>query len=79
MRMNGKEVFQPMGFDAFGLPAENYAIKSGIHPQDSTLKNIATMEGQLKAMGASFDWDYEIKTCMPDYYKWTQWIFFTTL
>ena len=75
MRMNGKEVFQPMGFDAFGLPAENYAIKSGIHPEDSTLKNIATMEGQLKAMGASFDWDYEIKTCMPDYYKWTQWIF----
>ena len=75
MRMNGKEVFQPMGFDAFGLPAENYAIKSGIHPQDSTLKNIATMEGQLKAMGASFDWDYEIKTCMHDYYKWTQWIF----
>ncbi|MDE6188945.1 MAG: leucine--tRNA ligase [Clostridia bacterium] len=75
MKMNGKEVFQPMGFDAFGLPAENYAIKSGIHPQDSTLKNIATMEGQLKAMGASFDWDYEIKTCMPDYYKWTQWIF----
>ena len=75
MRMNGKEVFQPMGFDAFGLPAENYAIKSGIHPQDSTLKNIDTMEKQLQAMGASFDWDYEIKTCMPDYYKWTQWIF----
>ena len=75
MRMQGKEVFQPMGFDAFGLPAENYAIKTGIHPQDSTLKNIATMETQLKAMGASFDWDYEIKTCMPDYYKWTQWIF----
>lgn len=75
MRMQGKEVFQPMGFDAFGLPAENYAIKSGIHPQDSTLKNIDTMEKQLKAMGASFDWDYEIKTCMPDYYKWTQWIF----
>lgn len=75
MRMQGKEVFQPMGFDAFGLPAENYAIKTGIHPQDSTLKNIDTMEKQLKAMGASFDWDYEIKTCMPDYYKWTQWIF----
>ncbi len=75
MRMQGKEVFQPMGFDAFGLPAENYAIKTGIHPQDSTLKNIETMEGQLRAMGASFDWDYEIKTCMPDYYKWTQWIF----
>ena len=75
MRMQGKEVFQPMGFDAFGLPAENYAIKTGIHPKDSTLKNIDTMEKQLKAMGASFDWDYEIKTCMPDYYKWTQWIF----
>ena len=75
MRMQGKEVFQPMGFDAFGLPAENYAIKTGVHPQDSTLKNIETMETQLRAMGASFDWDYEIKTCMPDYYKWTQWIF----
>lgn len=75
MRMQGYEVFQPMGFDAFGLPAENYAIKTGIHPQDSTLKNIATMEEQLKNMGASFDWDYEIKTCMPEYYKWTQWIF----
>ena len=75
MRMNGFEVFQPMGFDAFGLPAENYAIKTGIHPEDSTLANIETMETQLKAMGAMFDWDYEIKTCMPDYYKWTQWCF----
>lgn len=75
MRMNGFEVFQPMGFDAFGLPAENYAIKTGIHPEDSTLANIKTMEKQLKAMGAMFDWDYEIKTCMPDYYKWTQWCF----
>ncbi|MEG2084003.1 MAG: leucine--tRNA ligase [Clostridia bacterium] len=74
-RMQGYEVFQPMGFDAFGLPAENYAIKTGVHPKDSTLKNIATMETQLKHIGASFDWDYEIKTCMPDYYKWTQWIF----
>jgi leucyl-tRNA synthetase len=74
-RMSGYEVFHPMGFDAFGLPAENYAIKTGIHPQDSTLKNIATMERQLKDMGATFDWDYEIKTCMPDYYKWTQWCF----
>ena len=54
-----------MGFDAFGLPAENYAIKTGIHPEDSTLANIDTMEKQLKAMGAMFDWDYEIKTCMP--------------
>ena len=74
-RMQGYEVFHPMGFDAFGLPAENYAIKTGIHPQDSTLKNIETMERQLKEMGATFDWDYEIKTCMPDYYKWTQWLF----
>lgn len=74
-RMQGFEVFHPMGFDAFGLPAENYAIKTGIHPQDSTLKNIATMEGQLKEMGATYDWDYELMTCTPDYYKWTQWIF----
>lgn len=75
MRMKGYEIFQPMGFDAFGLPAENYAIKTGIHPEDSTLQNIDTMEKQLKAMGAMFDWDYEIKTCMPNYYKWTQWCF----
>ena len=75
MRMKGYEVFQPMGFDAFGLPAENYAIKTGIHPEDSTLANIETMEKQLRTMGAMFDWDYEIKTCTPDYYKWTQWCF----
>ena len=75
MRMSGYEIFQPMGFDAFGLPAENYAIKTGIHPEDSTLKNIETMEKQLRAMGAMFDWDYEIKTCLPDYYRWTQWCF----
>ncbi len=74
-RMQGYEVFQPMGFDAFGLPAENYAIKTGIHPEDSTLKNIATMEEQLKRIGATYDWDHEIKTCLPDYYKWTQWMF----
>jgi leucyl-tRNA synthetase len=74
-RMQGFEIFQPMGFDAFGLPAENYAIKTGIHPEDSTLSNIETMEKQLKAMGAMFDWDYEVKTCMPDYYRWTQWCF----
>ncbi|MCX7771629.1 MAG: class I tRNA ligase family protein, partial [Clostridia bacterium] len=74
-RMQGYNVFHPQGFDAFGLPAENYAIKTGIHPKDSTLKNIETMEGQLKQMGATFDWDYEVVTCSPEYYKWTQWIF----
>ncbi|AJA47387.1 leucine--tRNA ligase [Clostridium pasteurianum DSM 525 = ATCC 6013] len=74
-RMQGFNVFQPMGFDAFGLPAENYAIKTGIHPKDSTLKNIETMEKQLKAMGAMFNWDHEVVTCFPDYYKWTQWLF----
>lgn len=74
-RMQGYEVFEPMGFDAFGLPAENYAIRTGVHPEDSTLKNIDTMEKQLKKIGGMFDWDYEIKTCLPDYYKWTQWIF----
>lgn len=74
-RMQGYEVFQPQGFDAFGLPAENYAIKTGIHPMDSTRANIAKMEQQLKRMGATFDWNYEVKTCEPDYYKWTQWCF----
>lgn len=74
-KMQGYNVFQPMGFDAFGLPAENYAIKTGVHPKDSTEKNIETMEAQLKAMGAMFDWDHEVVTCRPDYYKWTQWLF----
>ncbi|KZL90117.1 leucine--tRNA ligase [Clostridium magnum] len=74
-KMQGYNVFQPMGFDAFGLPAENYAIKTGIHPKDSTMQNIETMENQLKAMGAMFNWDNEVITCNPDYYKWTQWLF----
>lgn len=74
-RMQGYNVFHPQGFDAFGLPAENYAIKTGIHPKDSTYSNIKTMEEQLKKMGASFDWNYEVITCDPEYYKWTQWIF----
>lgn len=74
-RMQGYEVFHPMGFDAFGLPAENYAIKTGIHPYDSTMENIRTMERQLREMGVTFDWDYEVITCLPEYYKWTQWIF----
>ncbi len=74
-KMQGYEVFQPMGFDAFGLPAENYAIKTGIHPKDSTEKNIVTMEEQLRRMGAMFDWSAEIVTCNEDYYRWTQWLF----
>ncbi len=74
-RMQGYNVFQPVGFDAFGLPAENYAIKTGIHPKDSTAKNIETMEEQLKELGATYDWDYEVKTNEEEYYKWTQWVF----
>ncbi|NLW17449.1 MAG: leucine--tRNA ligase [Firmicutes bacterium] len=74
-RMQGYEVFEPMGFDAFGLPAENYAIQTGVHPHDSTMANIATMREQLRHMGGMFDWDYEIVTCEPEYYKWTQWMF----
>ena len=74
-RMQGFEVFHPMGFDAFGLPAENYAIKTGVHPKDSITKNTDTMEKQLKAIGATYDWDYKIITSTPDYYKWTQWMF----
>jgi len=74
-KMSGYNVFQPMGFDAFGLPAENYAIKTGVHPKDKTNQNIETMRRQLKEMGAMFDWDYEVVTCDPAYYKWTQWIF----
>lgn len=74
-KMKGFEVFQPMGFDAFGLPAENYAIKTGIHPKDSTEANIENMEQTLRQMGAMFDWNAEIKTCEENYYKWTQWLF----
>ena len=74
-RMQDYEVFHPVGFDAFGLPAENYAIRTGIHPQDSTLGNIATMQQQLRRIGATFDWSYELSTCDPEYYRWTQWLF----
>lgn len=74
-RMQGAHVFQPMGFDAFGLPAENYAIKTGIHPMDSTHSNIATMEKQLMEMGGMFAWDHELATCEPEYYRWNQWLF----
>lgn len=78
-KMQGYNVFQPMGFDAFGLPAENYAIKTKVHPKDSTNSNIDTMRQQLRDMGGMFDWDHEIITCEPKYYKWTQWIFLKLL
>lgn len=74
-RMQGYNVLHPMGWDAFGLPAEQYAIKTGNHPADFTNKNIGTFKKQLKMLGFSFDWDKEISTCDPNYYKWTQWIF----
>ena len=74
-RMQGYNVLHPMGFDAFGLPAEQYAINTGNHPEGFTLKNIATFTEQLKMLGFSFDWDREVSTCDPSYYKWTQWIF----
>ena len=74
-KMQGFEVFQPMGFDAFGLPAENYAIKTGIHPQDSTRANIREMERQLRTLGGMFNWEHEIATCEPEYYRWNQWLF----
>ncbi len=74
-RMQGYNVLHPMGWDAFGLPAEQYAIKTGNHPAKFTKENIETFKRQLKMLGFSFDWDKEISTCDPDYYKWTQWIF----
>ena len=74
-RMEGKNVLFPIGYDAFGLPTENYAIKNHIHPRIVTEQNIATFRRQLKALGYSFDWDREINTTDPKYFKWTQWIF----
>ncbi len=75
MRMKGYNVLHPMGWDAFGLPAENYAIKTGILPAISTKKNIARFKEQMKLIGLSYDWSREINTTDPNYYKWTQWIF----
>lgn len=74
-KMQGYNVLHPMGFDSFGLPAEQYAIETGNHPESFTQRNIETFTGQLKNIGFSFDWDREIQTSSPDYYKWTQWIF----
>jgi leucyl-tRNA synthetase len=73
--MRGFNVLTPMGFDAFGLPAENAAIKGGIHPETSTLNNINTMRRQLGQWGVEYDWDRVVISCLPEYYKWTQWIF----
>jgi len=74
-RMLGDNVFFPVGFDAFGLPAENAAIKNNINPREWTMKNIDTMRAQLRTMGASFDWEAEVVTCDPTYYRWNQWLF----
>ena len=74
-RMQGYNVLHPMGFDSFGLPAEQYAINTGNHPDGFTRKNIATFKTQLEMLGFSYDWSKEISTCDPDFYKWTQWIF----
>jgi leucyl-tRNA synthetase len=74
-RMKGYNVLHPMGFDAFGLPAENYAVKTGTHPRTTTQKNIETFRKQLKSLGFAYDWDREVDTTDPKYYRWTQWIF----
>ncbi len=74
-KMRGLNVLAPMGWDAFGLPAENAAIKSGTHPRESTLSNIAIIKQQLRDWGCCYDWDREVASCLPDYYRWTQWLF----
>jgi len=75
MRMRGYDVFEPMGFDAFGIHSENFAIKQGTYPREETGKNVNNFREQLKRMGAFFDWEHEVDTSKPEYYKWTQWLF----
>ncbi|MBT4495217.1 leucine--tRNA ligase [bacterium] len=74
-RFQGFNVLQPMGWDSFGLPAENFAIKEGVHPREKTKENIKTFKRQIKSLGFSYDWSREVNTSSPDYYKWTQWLF----
>ena len=79
MKMKGYEVFFPIGFDAFGLPAENAAIKNNIHPKSWTYANIKRMQKQLRSMGNMFAWKNEVVSCNPEYYKWSQWFFLRML
>ncbi|WP_347293009.1 class I tRNA ligase family protein, partial [uncultured Brachyspira sp.] len=72
-KLLGYDILHPMGWDAFGMPAENAAIDNKTHPAEWTLKNIANMKDQLNLLGYSYDWDREVTTCLPDYYKWGQW------
>ena len=74
-KLKGYNVFEPIGYDSFGLPAENYAVKTGVHPYDSTMTNIDDIRTQLQSMGCMYDWESELKTCVPEYYKWNQWLF----
>ena len=75
LRMKGVNVLHPMGWDAFGLPAEQYAIKNNVHPAETTRKNVENFRRQIQMLGLSYDWDREVDTTEPPYYKWTQWIF----